>query len=355
MVSRHIKTIELLRQYLHRAMQIEHATVPPYLTALYSIKQGANVEATQILRVVAVEEMLHLTLAANLLNAVGGTPDLTRPGFVPEYPAYLPDGEDDFQVHRASFSPDTLETFLKIERPSMPGPVEGARAILASQTHSRKHAHLGRHPEDDDFKYYSIGEFYAAIEAGIDELERQANAEGRTIFTGKPDRQVTSEYYYSGGGRLFEVVDLRSARDAIQLIIEQGEGETRLPHGKFGELAHFYRFQQLKLGQYYQPTDNVPGQPTGPTFSVDWSAIYAFPSDLTLDAFPAGSELRAMAEAFNSGYREFLGLLNRAYNGERALLLEAVPRMFEFRNQIQALIRNPLPGTTWHAAPTFQI
>jgi hypothetical protein len=336
-------------------MQIEHATLPPYLTALYSIKQGTNQDATQILRVVAVEEMLHLTLAANLLNAVGGIPDVTHPGFVPEYPAYLPDGEDDFQVHLASFSPDTVDTFLKIERPSMAGSAEGAKVILPSQTHSRRHAHLGRHPDDDNFKYSSIGEFYAAIEAGMDELEKEAQREGRTIFTGKRDRQITSEFYYSGGGRLFEVVDLNSARVAIQLIIQQGEGETRLPHGNFGELAHYYRFEQLKLGQYYQPTDDVPGRPTGPTFSVDWSAVCPIASDLKLDAFPAGSELRAMAEAFNSSYGEFLGLLNRAYNGERALLFEAVPQMFEFRNQIQALIRNPLPGTTWNAAPTFQV
>ena len=60
-----------------------------------------------MLRVVAVEEMLHLTLAANVLNAVGGTPDLTAPGFVPEYPAYLPDGETDFAVSRERFCRDS--------------------------------------------------------------------------------------------------------------------------------------------------------------------------------------------------------------------------------------------------------
>lgn len=42
---------------------------PPYLTALYSIPPGTNSEAYHILRAVVVAEMLHLTLAANILNA----------------------------------------------------------------------------------------------------------------------------------------------------------------------------------------------------------------------------------------------------------------------------------------------
>ena len=85
-------------------MQLEHGTIPPYLTALYSMHPGTNSDAFHVIRVVVVEEMLHLTLAANIMNAVGGTPDLTRPDFVPNYPAYLPDGETDFQVDVEAFS-----------------------------------------------------------------------------------------------------------------------------------------------------------------------------------------------------------------------------------------------------------
>src|SRR5271155_84563 len=93
-----IKTLDQLRTYLNKAMQLEHATIPPYLTALYSIHPGTNSDAAHILRVVAVEEMLHLTLAANVLNAVGGKPNLSAKGFVPSYPTYLQTGETDFEV-----------------------------------------------------------------------------------------------------------------------------------------------------------------------------------------------------------------------------------------------------------------
>ncbi len=82
MYSYSIRTLDELKEFLHRAMQLEHATIPPYMTALYSIKPGSNQAATQILRVIVVEEMLHLTIAANILNAVGGTPDLASPGAV---------------------------------------------------------------------------------------------------------------------------------------------------------------------------------------------------------------------------------------------------------------------------------
>ena len=84
MSSPQITTREQLHQYLYAALQLEHATIPPYLTALYYIRPGTNADAYQLLRVTAAEEMMHLTLVANLLNAVDGAPDLTQPGFVPE-------------------------------------------------------------------------------------------------------------------------------------------------------------------------------------------------------------------------------------------------------------------------------
>src|SRR4051795_1861325 len=112
-----ITTVETLHSYLYAALQLEHATIPPYLTALYSIHPNTNLDAFHVIRVVAGEEMLHLTLTANVLNAVGGSPNLTGADFVPTYPAFLPDGENDFQVDRQRFSREALDTFLKIERP----------------------------------------------------------------------------------------------------------------------------------------------------------------------------------------------------------------------------------------------
>lgn len=300
---------------------------------------------------VAVEEMLHLTVAANLLNAIGGIPDLTVAGFVPSYPTYLPDGEADFKVHLAPFSKETLEIFKKIERPRLaPGPQK-----LVKRSYRAGVTVLGTYPGASDMQYYSIGEFYAAIEAGFDLLEREAKDAGETIFVGDPQRQVTSEYYYSGGGELFAIKDINSAGAAVQLVMEQGEGAGGGIYDREKELSHYYRFDELSQGRYYRSGDS-PGNPTGPTFSVDWQAAFPIKSDLKLAEIPAGSELHEAALSFNHAYAAFLKQLTHAFNGQPQLLLEAVPRMFEFRNLMGELIRNPLPGSGGlHAMATFEI
>ncbi len=346
-----ITNLDQLHDYLYKAMQLEHATVPPYLTALYSINFGTNPDATQILRVIAVEEMLHLTLAANVLNAVGGEPDPTRKGFVPPYPTPLPDGEDDFEVSLLPFGKKALNGFLKIERPAMaPSPDKRLVKMRATAPGAINMVH----PKDPECRYYSIGEFYEAIVEGIEFLEGEVQKKGETIFTGDRAKQVTPEYYYSGSGKIIPVYDLDSARRAGKLVIEQGEGQTRDPYSDEGELAHYYRFLQLKLGRYYLPGDTK--DPTGPTFVVDWTAVQPVTPNLKLAQLPEGSELRKRAEEFNRQYAEFLALLKRAYNGEPNLLLdEAVPMMFRFRDRIVELIRNPIPGLATNAGPTFEI
>jgi Ferritin-like len=140
--------------YLDAALALEHATIPVYLTAYYSIQSTTNSDAAHILRVTAVEEMLHLTLVANVLNAVGGNPDLTRPGFVPSYPASLPDGEDDFVVDLRPFSPEAVDTFCKIERPRKAPDADSRR--LQTRTDAPL---LAGSPTAEGIRFFSIGEF----------------------------------------------------------------------------------------------------------------------------------------------------------------------------------------------------
>jgi hypothetical protein len=72
--------------------------------------------------------------------------------------------------------------------------------------------------------------------------------------------------------------------------------------------------------------------------------------------YPAGSELAAVAEAFNDDYGAFLALLTDAFNGAPHRLPEVVWAMFRLRDQFNRLIRNPLPGSGGlHAAPTFEV
>jgi hypothetical protein len=169
-----IGSVEDLREHLQWAIELEHSTIPPYLCALYSIEPGRNLEAVEVISSVVVEEMLHLTLAANLLNAVGGRPRLDISKMLPGYPRPLPHSDRSFEISLFRFGPEAIESFLKIEKPSP----------------------KIDHPEGDS--YETIGQFYQAIERGFRELSAilgEAN-----LFCGDAARQVTDQHFYSGGG-----------------------------------------------------------------------------------------------------------------------------------------------------------
>lgn len=345
----HINDIDELKRHLHAALQLEHATIPPYLTALYSIHPGANSEAYNIIRAVVVEEMLHLTLAANILNAIGGAPDVVSDGFVPLYPAYLPDGETDFEVNLTKFSPEAIQSFLKIERPA---PAAGDGVATTRRKPKKGSIRAARTADDSEEHFYSIGEFYQAIDQGLDRLHEKM---GDDLFTGDPARQVTPEYYYSGGGELIGVYGLDDAKAAIRLISEQGEG---LGGGIFDyedEISHYFRFEQLLLGRYYQEGDEA-GKPTGLPVQVDWDAVYPIKTNARVADLPEDSDLRQGAIDFNRYYTDFLGMVNRAFNGEPGLLIEAVGDMFRIKEMCYQLMRQPIePGGGLNAAPTFEI
>jgi hypothetical protein len=336
-----------LLSYLNTAMALEHATIPPYLTAYYSLRSTTNSDAAHIIRVTAAEEMLHLTLAANVLNAIGGKPDLTRPGFVPSYPACLPDGEDDFTVDLRPFSPEAVETFCKIERPGK-APSVDSRLVKTSDGRTPL---LVTSPTAEEMRFYSIGEFYEEI---IEGLEKVA-AGDPALFCGDPARQVGPEYFYSGGGTVIVVSDLDSAQQALRFIADQGEGLNTGIYDAYGELAHYYRFRQLQLGRYYQVGDR-PDAPSGAPLSISWDDVYKVKVSARLADYPAGSELARVARDFNADYGAFLALLTEAFNGQPGLLEEAVCEMFRLRDAFNRLVCNPLPGSDGlHAAPTFEI
>lgn len=346
-----ITSLETLREYLYAGIQLEHATIPVYLTALYSIHPGTNLDASQVLRVIVVEEMLHMTLATNMLNAVGGEVDLTQPGFVPTFPTPLPDGEADFQVDRQKFSPAALQTFLKIERPAKAASESGRfvkRARIAGRMLPTMKSESG-----EELHFYSIGEFYHAIQLGMEHLCATLGED--KVFTGDRSRQVTPEYYYSGGGEINPVYDLASAKVAIRMISEQGEGFEGSILDFENEISHYYRFDQLKKGRYYRVGDERD-RPTGDPVAVDWEAVYPIKTNASISDYPEGSELRLAALDFNRAYKKFLADLTTAFNGKPELLLPAVGGMFRIKELASQIIRNPIPdGSGLNAAPTFQM
>ena len=196
-----ITTLESLREHLQWAIELEHFTLPPYLCALYSLDTVRNPEASEVVASVLVEEMLHMTLAANLLNAVGGHPRLDSPRMLPGYPRCLPHGDCSFEVPLLPFGPEALDVFLKIEHPASPGAP----------------------PESD--AYETIGQFYDAIRGGLSAL--CASLGEAPVFCGDPARQI-SDAPFPGGGRIVAVNGLATALAALDEIVEQGEGAAHV-------------------------------------------------------------------------------------------------------------------------------
>ncbi|WP_025742023.1 ferritin-like domain-containing protein [Aquimarina pacifica] len=353
-----IKTVEDLQFYVATAIQLEHATIPPYLTAMYSIHPGTNKDAYDVMRVVAIEEMLHLTLAANLMNAIGGTPDLTQKGFVPSYPTYLPNGETDFEVGLGKFSLETIDTFLNIERPPLPTNSKKNNAtsnlgLLKTQRTKKMLIPTFKSAEGDELHFYSIGEFYKAIGEGITKLTEELGE--KNVFVGDPDKQITPEYYYSGGGEIIPIHNKKSALAAIRLISEQGEGHEGGIFDYEGELSHYYRFQQIKLGKYYHKGDE-PNDPSGESMPIDWDAVYPIQSNPRIEDFENVLELKKAAIDFNLFYKNFLKQLTNSFNGKPDQLISAVGGMFRIKEMSYQLMRNPInekEKTT--GAPTFEI
>ena len=83
------ETVAYVQSLLQTAIEVEHSTIPLYLTTAYSIVNQSSFEATTMLGVV-MEEMLHMVNAANVLNAIGGAPSLDHPDFIPTYPLVMP-------------------------------------------------------------------------------------------------------------------------------------------------------------------------------------------------------------------------------------------------------------------------
>ena len=85
---------------LSEAAQLEHMIMCQYLFAEFSLKQGTDEGLTaeqaevvdrwrETLNSIAVQEMLHLALVANLSTAIGAAPTFGRPNF-PQRSGYFP-------------------------------------------------------------------------------------------------------------------------------------------------------------------------------------------------------------------------------------------------------------------------
>ena len=333
-----IRTLESLRAHLQGAVQLEHATLPPYLCAYYSIAGGVNTEAAELVKSVFLDEMVHLLIAANLLNAVGGSPLIDSPGFLPLYPAALPFSNGSFEVSLLRFSREALEGFLRIERPE-----------------------VGEAPAEAD-GFETIGQFYQALEEGLLHLVGTLGEE--VVFSGDPARQIGAEMIGGNAGlRITTVTDLGSALRAMDEIEEQGEGlkhaevwdgERDMFHPDRDEVAHYFRFTEILEGRRYRRGDTPRSGPSGEEIPVDWGGVLPMRADPRMEDHPVGSAVRQKMEEFNRTYCGLLRHLHRSVNGEPERLGDLFGAMMRVHDLALELMRMPSGDGTTTAGPSFE-
>lgn len=288
-------TPAVLRGALQRALELEHATIPLYLYALYSLMPERNRDVARVLESVVVEEMLHMALVSNLLNALGGEAVLASPAFVPRYPGRLPGGiEQHLTVHLAPFSLEQLEVFIEIEEPREPINHE---SLLNPQVEEP----------------CTIGEFYELIKRALARIDA-------TTFVAPARNQVGPELMYGA-----VVVDsAASAVAAIDVIIAQGEGSSMSPEevagfGGVNDVAHFYRFVEIQRGRRLVRPDpsalTVGFDYVGDPITFDPEGVYEVPTDPTREEYLPGSRARYLVDTFNFTYTSLLHQLDRLFNG----------------------------------------
>lgn len=338
-----LESLRGLRRGLQDAVRLEHATIPPYLYALYSLVPGKNTEIGDLISSVVGEEMAHMALAANVLNAIGGAPTVDDPKLLPLYPGPLPGGVDaDLTVHLEPFSKKVVrETFMVIEHPERPldFPKRKAAAERRQET---------------------IGEFYTRISKAI-------GRQGQRIFTGDPSRQMAQGF---AAVEVIPVTDVASAQRAIEIIIEQGEGTPESPldpdGGRSDDLAHYYRFAEIANGYQLVPNpDAGPDTPpdkrysyTGPEIPFDPNGVFPLiKNPNAAKDYPDGSLQRHLCDTFNYTYTALLNALHIAFNGQPDSLPAAIGLMFSLKEQFIEMAQFPAhPGRKGGpvAAPSFE-
>ncbi|WP_300527475.1 ferritin-like protein [Maricaulis sp.] len=335
------ESIEDVRSQVQTAVNLEFSTLPPYLYALLSIPPGENEEARKRIHDISMQEMIHMCLACNILNAIGGSPQIAAPRFPGRLPGDVAGG---MIVHLFPFSPAAAEQGMRIEQPE--DPIDPP-ALLKGMA-------------EDDTAIVTIGEYYERLKHTLAQLPASDWHQDR--------HQIDDSQYMLGN--LFKVNRYADAAQAIDNIVSEGEG-TPQSGGSRGspldfqnEMAHYYRFWEIRKNKVLTRANNPIGYQWGPqTLGIDWRAVYPAITDPETHDFSNEPPAAQAAQAeCNTAYGAMIDALQLAFNGQPGQLGVAVRAMFDLRMAARKALTTPLndgrvagpafvvPGGNWVAS-----
>lgn len=246
-----IKDREELLFLLAESAEFEHTVMCTYLYAAMSLKRSTDEGVSEQelvaiegwrkqIRVVAIQEMRHLSLVNNLLSAFGSAPHFFRSNFpisAGRFPANL-------EFNLSPFNESTIQHFMMIESPLEIKVPDGTAFRHLEHYHRKIHKNFFTPTPTD---YLTPGHLYHQIANGIDYLVEKLGHDA--LFIGHANAQVGGVLFPLPG--LFAVRDRASAHLAIENIVLEGEGAPG-----HSEDSHYARFsnilkelQQLKLAR----------------------------------------------------------------------------------------------------------
>jgi hypothetical protein len=248
-----------------------------------------------VLRGIAIEEMLHLALVANVMSSIGAAPYFGRPNF-PQRSGYFPAS---IQLDLMPFGEQALKHFLFLERPE--GMLrEDAEGFVPAAPRREPLNESEAMPRGQEF--LTVGHLYRGIEDGLTRLTHDLGE--RALFVGSPRAQATPEMF-GGWPQVVAVTDLDSALRAVGEIIEQGEGAR----GHW-EDAHYGRFLGI-WEEYHALRDADPTfEPARPVVAAFTRQPFDLKDPVTLITNP---EAHRVAEITTIGYEVLLHLLTRFF------------------------------------------
>ncbi len=285
-----------------------------------------------------------MLLAGNLLKAIGGTPIIDSASFVPKYPRNLPGTvANDLVVPLAPYSKELVrDVFMRIEQPEH---------ILDFDTRSLA-AEKAKPPK-------TIGEFYGRIREVFEDG-------GESLIIDKTGETQPSHWQLPPDKQ--KITTTAQALDAIDLIVEQGEGTDKLPTFPDGdgnptndELAHYYKFAELVNGRLKPNPDATPNSPPKDRYEYDSNDPVPFDEAMVLPLrknpkcrdFELGSPPRVAIDSFNQKYTEVLRHLHAAFDTDPTRIYAAVDAMNGLGVLASEVIKIELNDGT-RAGPTFE-
>jgi hypothetical protein len=293
-----------LTYLLSQAAELEHGLMCEYLYAAFSLKHTAGpglrddqlpaVERwRKMILTIAAQEMMHWAMVQNLLMSIGSAPYVSRP-HMPHQAKGYPLG---VQFRLLPFGEVALQHFVYLERP------EGVAGADADGFEPAGLPPAAMRPGEivpvgQDFA--TVGHLYRSVERGFIHLADTMGAD--RLFIGPAFQQADEATF--GWPDLRPITDLAGANQALERIVEQGEGVT----GNW-ETAHYGRFLEM-LGDYQAMRTTDPGfEPAYPVVAAGMRAVEGNEPDVYITDPATGG----CSDLFNAVYELLLQMIARYF------------------------------------------